>query len=910
MVRDRLSHYRILGRIGAGGMGEVFVAEDTKLERRVALKVLPAAVSGDPERLERFKREARAAAAINHPGVVTLHAVEEAEGVHFLTMELVEGRTLDREIPPDGLPLARFFEIALPLAEAVRAAHEKGVVHRDLKPANVMLTEGGRLKVLDFGLARREVATGLTDESALPTERLLTRTGQVMGTPHYMSPEQVEALPADHRSDLFSLGVILHQMAVGARPFEGASPVSVMSAILTQKPPPVSELRPELPRALARIIHHCLEKKPERRFQTALDLRNELERLAEELTAPDAAASARLAPAAATAPTGPTVPATPDRDPTSPTPRRWTWWAGAAALAALAALGIVFLRGTPEREPAPADRGVRPVSKLRQVTVSAAVDEHPAWSADGRRLAFSREVDGYFKIFDLDLETGAERQLTEGEVDDIHPAWSPDGTALLFVRGNQANGKIQLSDPYGVHDDADIWRLELATGKLIKIAGQAFHPAFSPDGQRVAFYADWAGPYRIWISDPFGRNPEQVTRDDSEQISHLLPRWSPDGTKIVFQNNHWTTKFDIRVVDVATGEMRWVTDDAYTDVNPTWSADNASIYFSSYRSGGMNVWRVPVGGDGSPIGPPEQVTTGAGADIQPAISPVDGKLAFSVTRGNADIWRLPVDPESGRPTGEPEPLVVTTREDSRAAWSPDGRRVAFNSDRSGNMNLWILSRDDGSTRQVTHGPGGDFQANWSPDGERLAFFSMRAGNADVWTVDLTSGELSQLTSDPAIDINPFFSPDGRWIVFQSDRGGRREAWLMRADGSEERQLTSNTFGGVHYFAWTGDSREVMFRGAEGGTWKVPVEGGDPVLVSRHGGWHMSLSPDRSRILDNDHRALFVTEARPEGEREKVFEFDDPSISIDYSVWSPDGRTVLFDRLDPEAGDIWLLEPER
>jgi len=890
MVGETLSHFRIIERLGAGGMGEVYLAEDLDLRRRVALKVLPRGLAASPERLERFKREARAAASINHPGVVTLHGVEEADGTLFLTMELVEGPTLDASIPSGGLPLPRFLELALQLVDAVQAAHQKGVVHRDLKPSNVMLTESGRLKVLDFGLAKVETGIELDAASQLATEGLLTHTGQVMGTPHYMSPEQVDGKSTDARSDLFSLGVILHEMAVGDRPFRGTSSASIMSAILTQEPPLVSELRPELPRALSRIIRHCLEKSPNRRFQAARDLYDELAQLAAELqnttlaASPGALRSGRRGG------------------------RRWLAWTTLAAAVLVAGLAVLYRGRLPSPAEAPEPAAQPRVHTLRPLTVSAAVDEFPSYSADGHQLAFSREVDGYRKVFARDLASGEERQLTEGPTDDIQPAWSPDGSTLLFVRSNRPDGTIQISDPYSMHERGDIWRLEMASGKLTRIAEEAFHPRFSPDGSQVAFYADWAGPERIWITDPFGRNPEQVTRDDSEQVSHLLPEWSPDGRRIVFQNNYWTTKFDIRVVDVATGEMGWVTNDGYTDANPVWSADGREIYFSSYRSGGMNVWRVPVNSVGSPTGAVEQITTGAGADVDLAISPDGSALAFTVSKLNADIWRLPLDPTTAQPTGPAEPLIVTTREDSRGAWSPEGSRIAFNSDRSGDMNLWLLTLADGSTRQVTRGPGGDYQAEWSPDGNRLAFFSARAGNGDVWTVDLASGELAQLTDDPAIDINPFYSPDGRWIVFQSDRGGRREAWIMRADGSEERQLTSNTFAGVHYFCWTADSRYVLFNGAQGGAWKVSVDGGEPELVAANaGGWHMTLSPDGKRILDNNHRSILATEARPDAPRLEIFSFDDPAISIDYTVWSPDGRWVLFDRLKPREGDIWMLE---
>ncbi|HKW26776.1 MAG TPA: serine/threonine-protein kinase, partial [Terriglobales bacterium] len=277
LVGRTLSHYRISATLGAGGMGEVYRASDAKLGREVALKILPPDVARDPERLARFQREARTVAALNHPNIITLFSVEEAEGVHFLTMELVEGQTLDRLIPAGGLALERMVEIAAALAEALAAAHEKGILHRDLKPANVMVTNEGRVKVLDFGLAkdaRAESSNGVTLTSAGHTQ-----AGMVMGTPAYMSPEQLSGRTLDHRTDIFSMGVVLHEMATGCRPFEGSSSAELMSAILRDTPPDVSELRTDLPADLARVIRHCLEKDPRHRVQTAREVGKELREL-------------------------------------------------------------------------------------------------------------------------------------------------------------------------------------------------------------------------------------------------------------------------------------------------------------------------------------------------------------------------------------------------------------------------------------------------------------------------------------------------------------------------------------------------------------------------------------------------------------------------------------------------------
>jgi eukaryotic-like serine/threonine-protein kinase len=342
MIGRTFGHYQVIEELGAGGMGVVYRARDQRLNRDVAFKVLPAELAADAGRLARFEREARALAALSHPHIVTIYSVEEAGGVRFLTMELVEGETLDQRIPPGGMPLERFLDVAIPLAEALAAAHDRGVLHRDLKPANVMVTEDGRIKVLDFGLAK---LAGAPAGEQMETLEKLTREGHIVGTPPYMSPEQLQGSPLDARSDLFSLGVVFYEMATGRRPFSGASAAEMLSSILRDEPVPVSDLRPDLPRQLGRILRHCLAKEPARRFQTAQDVRNDLEALREELSATRVVeklegqhrrqgASDHHAVESATA-----------------VPARWRRLAPPALLAVLVVAGLLWLR--PGAPPAP-----------------------------------------------------------------------------------------------------------------------------------------------------------------------------------------------------------------------------------------------------------------------------------------------------------------------------------------------------------------------------------------------------------------------------------------------------------------------------------------------------------------------------------------------------------------------------
>lgn len=353
MIGRTLAHYEILEKIGSGGMGEVYLAEDTKLDRKVALKVLPPELAESEERRARFTREAKAIAALNHPNIVTVYSVEEDDGVHFITMELVRGKTLSELLPKSGFSLNKFFDIAIPLTDAVAAAHQEGITHRDLKPDNVLMGDDGRIKVCDFGLAKFRSESAAGSSSELPT-KAMTQEGLIVGTVAYMSPEQAEGKAIDTRSDIFSLGIVLYEMLTGRRPFEGDSPTSILSSILKDTPRAVTELEPSVPRELGKLVKRCLAKDPIRRYQTAIDVRNELEETKHDID------SGELGTAAS-----------PSKRP-SPTRRV------VAAVALLAALGgiLFYTLVSPEANSTRVPRLANPV----QVTSDAGVEDSPTWS--------------------------------------------------------------------------------------------------------------------------------------------------------------------------------------------------------------------------------------------------------------------------------------------------------------------------------------------------------------------------------------------------------------------------------------------------------------------------------------------------------------------------------------------------
>lgn len=857
--------YTINGELGAGGMAVVFAGHDLRHDRDVALKVLRPEI-GLAVGAERFLREIRICAKLFHPHILTIFDSGEVDGLLYYVMPLLSGESLRDQITRSGpLPLYPALRIAHECCDALSFAHSQGVVHRDIKPENILF-EADHAIVADFGIARALGASG--------GERLTT-LGLVLGTPAYMSPEQAAGeATVDARSDIYSLAMVVFEMLAGRPAFQG-TPTEIMAKQVTERPPLLSRLKPGLPERVAAAVDRALSKNPADRFESAKDFA--------------AAMGTRHA----------------DDIPKRRNVRIPAAIAAGAAIVAWAVYSSLKAptQNTIERPLGSVASGFN--RKLEQLTFAEGVEQWPSWSPDGKSVAYSAESQGHRKIVIRSMQSGEEKPLTNGTADEIQPSWSSDGKRIALVRAH-STGRLEPVDVNGTYQEGgDIWIVDVATRKEMKLVDNAFDPAFAPDGKQLAFDASFAGAQRLWISDVQGRNPRQVTSDSSEAVTHAEPVWSADSRRIAFRRAEKTIS-DIAILDVASQKLSFVTQDNILDMNPAWGPDG-SIYFSSVGGGGINIWRAALKSSGERDGALQQITTGAGDDINPSIAQ-NGDVVFSLRAFDSDIWRLPVDPNTGKATGAPVAVSTTTRVESRGSWSPDGSMIAFNSDRRGEMNIWVKTLLTGAERQLTSGTGGDYQATWAPDGKSVVFFSARAGNSDIWSVDLAAGKLTQITTDRAMDTNPFYSPDGKSIAFMSDRRGRLEVWLMSANGSNQRALSDLRSGG-HFIRWSDDSKYVVFR-AESGTvfqtMKVNVvDGSAEKLRDVASGAHMSWSPNHALIMDvKGHKALFAYPLS--GDPVKVFEFPESQVRIDYPVWSPDGKWILFDRAAPRGGDIWVV----
>ena len=892
MVGTSLNHYRLTKALGSGGMGEVYLAEDTHLKRQVAVKILPADLAADANRRERFEREAQAVAALNHPNIVTVHSVEHDGDTHFITMEFVEGRTLADLIQSNGLPLPRLLTLATGIVDAVVAAHGRGIIHRDLKPANVMVTAGDRVKVLDFGVAK------LRDDSADPTvlpTRELTAEGRIVGTVAYMSPEQAQGKPVDERTDIFSIGVVLYELATGERPFTGDTSLSVLSSILRDTPRALSDVHPLMPRDLARILRHCLAKDPDRRYQSVKDVRNDLDELA-----------ASLRPGAVQ-PTAGGARAHSER-------RTRLVLLGAIAALALVAIGAWWYAPALS-DPAPA----LPLLAHARLTHQTGIERSPSVSPDGEWVVFV--ADG--EIFLQSVSGQTPINLTKSSAMEAWPAFSPDGQTIAFQSDQDGGGIFVMG------------RTGDSVRRLTKIGAQ---PAWFPDGRTIVFATVVSnGPEvrtrlsQLWVVGTTGGEPRQLVAEDAVQ-----PRVSPTGKRIAFWNipsssmrprSSVSANRDVWTVRADGGEPVRVTSHPANDWNPVWSPDGRWLYFLSNRSGSMNLWRVAIDESSGAVGGEPQPLTLPAAYVGDFSLSSDGKTAayFSSVQ-TRNVGRVGFDGKARKTTDSVESITTGANNFEYMDLTKDGRLVVVASSPRGQEDVYVLAADgSGSVRQLTNDFARDRGPRWFPDGRRIAFYSDRNGYA-TWFVDADGSGLRQGPPPSAAQTssNPVPSRDGTRIA-TSDPNSRAIAIYDASDLSRPPEVLPNfpdrtvQYGRVE--DWSPDNQSLVITGIGPVAGAIGLSGVTPTQL-----WVYSLDTKSYRpIAEAGSNAVWLNDGR-----RILYSFQNRLTTIDIVTRTtvevltlpgeilgtprvPADESWLYFTRGTTSGDIWLVhfsEPSR